>query len=142
MVEKLTENNRQKFCSFDEFVLHLISNFRNFGMTFLINEPTEQVVFFHQITFVNVWDATFKEHLLQKKKNFILVEVNFEKSSISIFNLQWLGSRQCPILRLLCHRQFSQRQYRSGHIHRRCSPIQRALFAISFDLCRLQWRLE
>lgn len=51
---------------FDKLVFHLIRNFRNFRMAFLMHQPTKQIVLFHQIALVNVRNTTLEENLNQK----------------------------------------------------------------------------
>lgn len=51
------------FGRFNEFIFHFIGDLRDFGVALLMDQPAEQIVFFHQIALVNVWNAPFIENL-------------------------------------------------------------------------------
>jgi hypothetical protein len=83
---KLTENNGNVWEGFNQLILHFIGNLWNFGVLFLVNQPSQKLFFLHQVAFVDVWDASFKQDHCRKVfdtplVSFIVV-INFHKSDV------------------------------------------------------------
>lgn len=73
-------------CRFDEFVLHFVSNLRNLGMLFLVDQPTQKFVFFHEITLIYVRNSLLEQNYSRNCVNSPLlgltIVIDFHKRNI------------------------------------------------------------
>lgn len=83
---QLTENNGDVWESLNQLVLHLVGDFWNLGVLLLVNQPSEQFFFLHQVALVNVGDATLEQHhswqVLDTPLGSFVVVVNLHKSDV------------------------------------------------------------
>lgn len=59
--EKLTENHGNVWEGVNQFVFHLVGDFRDFGVLLLVDQPAEEFLLLHQVTLVDVWNSTLEE---------------------------------------------------------------------------------
>lgn len=71
---------------FNQFVFHLIGDFRNFCMLLLMNQPAQKLFLLHQVTFVNVWNSALEKNhcwqVLDTPLVSLVVVVNFHKRNV------------------------------------------------------------
>lgn len=75
----------------NQFVLHLVGDLWNLGVFLLMNQPAEELLFFHQVTLVDVRDSSLEQNHCRKLFNaplvcFIVI-VNLNKCDVVLIAL-------------------------------------------------------